>query len=176
TDINWWDTLRLRLRMKRLQLQRLHAQLAQLRAAQPVAARIATAIKAVEAQLQAAPVSADPDQVAAFATALVERRNDALTTPGPLLELLAQAIPAADDRTRLALCVARAGLVSHGLSLAGTHVRLNSAQLHNAARQRLGLSAPPADPSRRRVLLAAANAALDAVEPVAVDFGSILAE
>ena len=52
-------------------------------------------------------------------------------------------------------CVARAGLVSHGLSLAHTHVRLNSAQLHNVVRQRLGLADPPGEPAHRRALLSA---------------------
>ena len=52
-----------------------------------------------------------------------------------------------DDDARLALCTARAGLVSHGLALAHTHVRLNSTQIHNAVRQRLGIAdAPDADP------------------------------
>ena len=50
-----------------------------------------------------------------------------------------------------------------GWRLAHTHVRLNSAQIHNAARVRLGLAEPPADASRRRVLLAAMGDALDAV-------------
>ena len=74
------------------------------------------------------------------------------------------------------LAVARAGLASHGLSLAHTHVRLNAAQLHNAARVRLGLADPPADASRRRVLLAAIGEALDAVQAEPVDFGALMAE
>ena len=41
TDIGWWDTLRLRLEMKRLQLARLHAQVAALPATEALAARIA---------------------------------------------------------------------------------------------------------------------------------------
>ncbi len=75
-----------------------------------------------------------------------------------------------------ACCVARAGLLAHGLSLAHTHVRLNAAQLHNAVRLRLGLDDPPADPLAAARLLAAINAALDAVQPVPVDFGALLAE
>jgi phosphoenolpyruvate carboxylase len=47
TDIGWWDTLRLRLTMKRLQLERLAAQLAPLgEAAAPLAARAAAASEA----------------------------------------------------------------------------------------------------------------------------------
>ena len=86
-------------------------------------------------------------------------RDAALVTPEPVLRLLDEAIAAAPDPT--SLVVARAGLVSHGLALAHTHTRLNSSQIHNAARVRLGLADPPADASRRRVLLAAMGEALD---------------
>jgi phosphoenolpyruvate carboxylase len=176
TDIGWWDTLRLRLRMKRLQLLRLADQLAPIAEAAALSERVADAVAAVEAQIEAAPDKAEPDAVAAFAERLVGAREAALISPEPLLALFAQAIARTGGEARMALCVARAGLVSHGLSLAHTHVRLNSAQVHNAIRQRLGFAEPPADPSRRRVLLSAINAALDTVQPVLVDFGSVMAE
>lgn len=176
TDIGWWDTLRLRLEMKRLQLARLEAQLAVLPMATSLTARVALAREAVESQLALAPDAPDPPRAAAFAQALVHRRNDALLTPAPLLELFQAAIAAADDHSRLALCVARAGLISHGMALAHTHVRLNAAQVHNVVRQRLGTTDPPEDPAHRRALFAAINAALDTVQPVPVDFGALLAE
>jgi phosphoenolpyruvate carboxylase len=176
TDIGWWDTLRLRLEMKRLQLLRLQAQLAVLPAMTPLVARVAMAREAVEAQLALAPDAPDPPRVAAFAQAVVRRRLEALVTPDPLLELFQAAIEVADDHTRLALCVARAGLVSHGMALAHTHTRLNAAQIHNVVRQRLGIADPPEDPAHRRALFVAINAALDAVQPVPVDFGALLAE
>ncbi len=176
TDIGWWDTLRLRLEMKRMQLARLHAQVAPVPAGTKVAACIATALHAVEAQIAAAPAGAEPDATAAFAHALVERREAALTTPASLDALFREAIAAAPEDARMALAVARAGLRSHGLGLAHTHVRLNSSQIHNVVRQRLGLADPPDDPSRRRVLLGAINAALETVAPVPVDFGALLAE
>ncbi len=176
TDIGWWDTLRLRLRMKLLQLERLHAQVAPVAVAAGLADRIAVAIDAVQRQIAACPTGPDPDAVAAFAELLIGQRDAAIASPEPLLPLFAEAIAAAEDEARLALCVARAGLLGHGMSLAHTHVRLNSAQLHNAIRQRVGLADPPADKSRRRVLLAAINEALDRVQPVAVDFGAVMAE
>jgi phosphoenolpyruvate carboxylase len=176
TDIGWWDTLRLRLEMKRLQLVRLHAQLTALPAVAPLTARVALARQAVETQLSLVPDTPDPTRVAAFAQALVQRRSEAMVTPEPLAELFHAAIATADDHTRLALCVARAGLVSHGLSLAHTHVRLNAAQIHNVVRQRLGIADPPEDPAHRRALFVAINAALDTVQPMPVDFGALLAE
>ncbi len=173
TDIHWWDTLRLRLRMKRLQLERVQVQIEAL----PVAGTLVdNAIAAVDAQIAAVPASADPDAVAAFAAALVGRREAAMLTTNALDALLASAIAGAAPADRKRLAVIRGGLAAHGLSLAHTHFRLNSAQLHNAVRQRLGLADPPHDPARRRVLLTAINAALDEVTPVPVDFGGLLSE
>jgi len=175
-DINWWDTLRLRLRMKRLQLRRLREGVADFAKAGPLVARIDRALAAVDSQIEAAPASSDPDAVAGFAHALIEKRDDALVTTAPLMELFAQVIADSPPEEQLGLSVARAGLASHALSLAHTHVRLNAAQIHNAVRLRLGLEDPPADPFRRRVLLSAINNALENVTPVPVDFGGILAE
>jgi phosphoenolpyruvate carboxylase len=175
-DIHWWDTLRLRLRMKRLQLERLTEKLIPLPGTEALLARIATATGAVTEQIAACPTEANPPAVSRFAHALIGRRDDALLTPEPLMALFAEAIAKAGETARLALCVARAGLASHGLSLAHTHVRLNGTQLHNAIRQRLGFDDQPEDPASRRVLLSQINAALDTVKPVPIDFGALLVE
>lgn len=182
TDIGWQDTLRLRLRMKRLQLARLAAQLAALPEDCTAALRVRTAeaLEAVEAQLAACPPPGAPSGEAAqaFARALLERREAALTTPLPLLELFPAALAAAaDDRARLALCVARAGLAAHGLSLAHTHVRLNSTQLHNAVRLRFpALGGGPEDAAQRRALFSTINTVLDEARPEPVDTGGLMAE
>ncbi len=171
-DIFWWDTLRLRLRMKRLQLARLQGQVT----APELSATLTAAIAAVDAQLAVCPETAEPEGVAAFAQALVQRRDAAQPSARKLLAAFQVAIDAAPEAERLPLAVARAGLAGHGMSLAHTHVRLNSTQIHNVARQRLGLADAPEDLSRRRALLTAINQALDTVIPVAVDFGALLAE
>ena len=176
TDIGWLDTLRLRLEMKRLQLVRLHGQLSPLPGMGVLTDRVEAAIAAVDAQIEACPTLPDPTSAATFAHALVNRRDVALVTPAPLLELFPAAMEAASDPVRLALSVARAGLAGHGLALAHTHVRLNAAQIHNVVRQRLGIADPPEDPARRRTLFAAINAALDEVQPIPVDFGALLVE
>ena len=176
TDIGWWDTLRLRLEMKRLQLARVHAQLAALPGTEALTERVQAAIAAVDAQIEACPVAPDATRTAALAPALVERRDAALVTTAPLLALFPAVMATADDPVRLALAVARAGLAAHGLALAHTHVRLNAAQIHNVVRQRLGIADPPEDPARRRILFAAINAALDEVKPIPVDFGALLVE
>jgi phosphoenolpyruvate carboxylase len=178
TDISWWDTLRLRLTMKRLQLARLGGQLAPLGdCAAVLRQRVQAALDAVEAQLDAAPGGADPVQVQRFAKELIARREAALTHTDALVEQFAAALAnAPDEATRMALAVARAGLASHGLSLAHTHFRLNAAQLHNAMRQRLGVADAPEDMSRRRGLLAQMNQALADVTAQPLDFGALLGE
>ena len=175
TDIGWADMLRLRLRMKLLQYERLQRQLAPLPHTEALLARLDVAADSVQAQLDAA-TGTDPSAVAAFARVLVGGRDDAMHTTAPLLELFAPAIAAAEGDAQRALCVARAGLAAHGLSLAHIHVRLNAQQLHNVVRQRLGIADTAEDPSHRRALLVAINAALDTLEPVPVDFGGLLAE
>ena len=176
TDIGWWDTLHLRLEMKRLQLNRLHSQLAVLPGTEALTKPLQAAIDAVDAQISACPTGPDPAQAAAFAHALVDHREVSLVHPETLLTLFPVAMRDADDETRLALAVARAGLAGHGMALAHTHVRLNAAQVHNVIRQRLDIADPPEDPARRRILFAAINAALDEVRPVPVDFGALLVE
>ncbi|WP_376098330.1 phosphoenolpyruvate carboxylase [Roseomonas sp. CCTCC AB2023176] len=184
TDIGWQDSLRLRLRMKELALARLAAGMEALPdpVAAPLRARLATALDAVRAQVAACPPPSigpgmpDAGAARAFAQALIGRREEAMTTPAPLLPLFEAAIAAAEDeRARLVLAVARAGLVAHGLSLAHTHVRLNATQLHNAVRLRVPALAPD-DPARRRALFTAINAALDEVRAEPVDFGGLLTE
>jgi phosphoenolpyruvate carboxylase len=176
TDIGWWDTLRLRLEMKRLQLARLHAQVSAVPSGEALRERIAQAREAVDRQIEVCPDQPEPPKVAAFAHALIGDRDAALTSPAALLPMFQAAIARADDHGKLALTVARAGLISHGMALAHTHTRLNSSQIHNVVRQRLGLADAPEDPSRRRALFAAINAALDTVKPEPVDFGALIIE
>jgi phosphoenolpyruvate carboxylase len=175
TDIGFGDMLYFRLRMKALALARLAGRL-------PLGAladRVAQALATVEEQIALCPrgVAPEPQAVAAFAARLVGGREAALTDAAELHPLFEAAIAAEADATRRrALVVARAGLAGHGLGLATTHVRLNATQLGNALRAAVGIGAPISDRAQRRGMLAAVNAALDRVTPIAVDFGAILAE
>ncbi len=178
TDIGWQDTLRLRLRMKGLQLARLVDRLEPLGAcAAPVCARARAAAEEVAAQIATIPATPTAEAVQAMALRMIEGREAALTHPESLLALFPAAIDAAPDAAaRQALAVQRAGLAAHGLALAHTHVRLNATQVHNALRQRLGITAAPDDRAARRGLLAQVNAALAEVTPLPVDYGALLAE
>src|SRR6202042_2468344 len=71
TDIGWWDTLRLRLEMKRLQLARLHAQVSAVPSGEALRERIAQARDAVDRQIEVCPDQPEPPKVAAFAHALI---------------------------------------------------------------------------------------------------------
>ncbi|QVN23818.1 phosphoenolpyruvate carboxylase [Burkholderia pyrrocinia] len=176
TDIGWWDTLRFRLRIKRLQLARIHRQASAVDSARQLTERVAKALDVLDHQIAACPDGADARQTSRFAQALVAHRDDALVDPETLDELYRDAIADAPDSDQLALAVSRAGLASHGLALAHTHFRLNAAQLHNAARQRLNIADSVDAPLHRRAMLAAINAELDKVRPLPVDFGALLAE
>ena len=173
TDIGWCDSLRFRLRMKRLGLARL---LTQVSGAGTLEARVQEALETVASQLALAPDRPDPASVEPFARTLVDGRDRAMLSPEALLPLFAAAIADAPAQDRRRLCIARAGIMAHGLSIAHAHVRLNAAQVHNAARLRLGLADPPDDRSRRRTLLAAIDEALGATRPQPVDFGALVAE
>ncbi len=173
TDIGWWDSLRFRLRMKRQGLARLHTQV---EGTGTLELRVREALETVDAQLALAPQGPTPEAVEPFARALISGRDRAMLSPEPLLPLFATAIAdaAPDDRRRL--CIARAGIMGHGLSIGHAHVRLNAAQLHNAARLRLGVADPPDDRSRRRTLLGAIDEALGSTVAQPVDFGALIAE
>ena len=176
TDIDWYDTLRMRLRMKHLQLRRLHTQIAAIDGAAELAERLAVATATVDSQLDACPTGPDADRVARFAAILIDERANALIHPDDLEPFFTQLFDTLPAESQLPLAVARAGLRSHGLGLAHSHTRLNATQIHNVARQRLGITDSPEDVSRRRSLLARINEALDTVEPMPVDFGALLSE
>ncbi|NVN39219.1 phosphoenolpyruvate carboxylase, partial [Ameyamaea chiangmaiensis] len=176
TDIHWWDTLRMRLRMKLMHLERLLAQIGDRHGIDHLRSQIESAITAVRTQIDACPDRADPTAVAAFAATLIDLRDQAIPSVDCLRSAFGTAIEAAEDSAKMGLLVARAGFVAHGMAAAHTHVRLNATQLHNVARQRLAITDNPADQSRRRGLLSAINAALDEVAPVPVDFGMLLGE
>ncbi|AQS87085.1 phosphoenolpyruvate carboxylase [Neoasaia chiangmaiensis NBRC 101099] len=179
SDITWWDTLRIRLSLKRLQFERLHTQLSPiLRPDSSLLTRLTRAIEAVSRQEDACPDQHHHDisRVVAFAKAMIADRTAAISDATELLPLFEEAIAETDHAQRIDLLTARAGFLAHGLSVAHVHTRLNAVQIYNVARQRLGIEDDPAIPSRRRVVLSQINEALDNLTPVAVDFGALMIE
>lgn len=178
TDIGWWDTLRLRLKMKLFQLQRLRQQIVDSGVeASTLMSRLSRACYTVEAQIAACPKSADADATVEFATLIVDHKEDAILDPAVLGDALQDAIDTATSpEAALSVAVARAGFFAHGMSASHSHTRLNATQLHNVIRQRLRFTDDPADPAHRRALLAHINEALENVSAVPVDFGALLVE
>ncbi|HUA33646.1 MAG TPA: phosphoenolpyruvate carboxylase [Candidatus Binataceae bacterium] len=120
----------------------------------------------------------EPHRMAEFSRAMVAGRADALVDITPLIELVDSALDRADadDDLRIDLLVLRAALANHGPGLAHVHVRLNTSQLHNAIRRRVGLETDPNDPSNRRSYFNAINDLLGSVRPVTISFASLMIE
>jgi phosphoenolpyruvate carboxylase len=187
TDITWLATLTKRLVLKREHLARLLRQVTTLTVGtqgalsttlQLLESVLALALKHVDDQLEAA--DADPDdldRIRLFARRMVENSSLALTDSGRLRTLLNQAISQADDDgLKIELAVIASSLVTHGLGLAHTHVRINATHLHNAVRLAVGLETHPTDPTRRRTYLHAMNELIAHAKPVTVNFGLLAAE
>jgi phosphoenolpyruvate carboxylase len=119
----------------------------------------------------------DPSKTAVFARAMAAGRERALIETAPIVTLIDAALESvASDEQREDLLVVRASLKTHGLGLAHIHVRLNSSQLHNAARRLVGLETEPNDPANRRSYFNTINDLLGRVQPLAISFGSLMEE
>ncbi|MXV44615.1 phosphoenolpyruvate carboxylase [Saccharibacter sp. 17.LH.SD] len=182
-DIGWWDTIRIRLGLKIAQLHRLNDGLNTLGLQNTaLGQRVATAITATTEQFDACPRSQKPgkqpapEAIATFARDLIARHDAALLDAHSLQPLFDEAARNLSPEHAEQLDVIRTGFVTHGLSLAHIHTRLNAAQIYNVARTRLGLTDDPTLPFHRQALLTHIDAAMDELEPLAVDFGALLVE
>ncbi|MBX6321375.1 MAG: phosphoenolpyruvate carboxylase [Rhodospirillaceae bacterium] len=117
------------------------------------------------------------EEVRAVSRRMYEELPQRLIETGHILELVEHAVGLVRDPAgKRALCILRAEIANFGLGMAHTHVRLNATQVHNAIRKTIGMETAPDDPSRRRSYVAAVTQLIAAVEPVQVNFGSVLAE
>lgn len=176
TDVTWLISVGKRLSLKLHGIARLRTLLDGI--APDATALLDAAAGVVERQaalLDAA--TADPAQLPAFARAMVEGRGPALVDLAPLSAALDRALAdAPDDDARETLLAARAAVDTQGLSLAHIHVRLNAAALHTAVRDAVGLETKPGDPANRRTYFGKINDLIEAAEPQAINFGSLLEE
>ncbi|NBC95350.1 MAG: phosphoenolpyruvate carboxylase [Deinococcus-Thermus bacterium] len=133
-----------------------------------------------------------PDRLARTARRMWDGMEMRLTDAGALIDMAGRAIArvaearpteakakkkaAEADRLIRRLSVLRAELANLGLGMAHTHLRVNAAQVHNAIRQSIGLVSTPGDPRYRQSYLDTVNQLLEEVEPVRINFGSVLAE
>ena len=117
----------------------------------------------------------DPVKVAVFSKAVTENLETRLIDFGWVIERLSQEI---DKGTEFgtSLATLRAEMSNFGLAFAHTHVRLNANQISNAVRHETSLSSSPEDPANRRRYLRNISMLLKDVEPVTINFGSIMRE
>ena len=187
TDITWLATLTKRLMLKREHLERLARRVTEL--IEGTQGQVSTTLQLLESVLtlaakqvddQLAAASFDPADAAAatpFDQRLQDSRAQALTDTGRLRTLLAQAMgQARDDALKIELGVLLASLVTHGLGLAHTHVRINATHLHNAVRLAVGLETHPTDPTRRRTYVNAINELIGKAKPQKVTFEILAGE
>ncbi len=205
SDIRWTDILHKRLTVQAGQLQHYLDTVRALRTAattEPhLPAALGDTLELMESRLALA-LSQIGDEQAVFAAVspgedsrdrirrlsrrMFEGRTLRLTEAGTLTAIIDRALChldglAADDGDPGAaiahgLCVLRTELSVHGLGLAHSHVRINATQVHNAIRKAVGLTADPNDPRYRQSYLDRISALLDTVEPVRINFGSLLEE
>ncbi|MCW8914948.1 MAG: phosphoenolpyruvate carboxylase [Magnetovibrio sp.] len=174
-DIGWSDTLSMRLDVERLALQSYVDNLQGL-GADAAVTMLQNAIKTLDADL--ARLDLDPesiDQVGAFSRALADSLETRLVSIAQVTEHLTIAIDLGGDNVS-ELAVLRAEMANFGLAFAHTHMRINATQLTNAIRNEIDITTMPEDPAnRRRYLVEIANL-LNTVEPVTVNFGTIMNE
>ncbi len=177
SDVTWAVSFGKRLQLKKIALERYLA-LAEPVGVPTVSGLIARALALVSGQAEAlATLNQEPAAVAALSRQLNAERADSLVDPAPLLAAIDAALAeAATDDARETLIVLGASLRTQGVCLAHIHVRLNSAQLHNAIRREVGLETSPSDPAYRRTYIQAANALIASCTPVQAGFRSLLRE
>lgn len=137
TDISWSTSIRFRLSEK---AQRLASYAAMLEEAAPdhakqlsFAAEHATRMATIFAEDLTA-----PDDLSRAADALTADHPHKLISLAPMIAELEQLAVDSDDETATTLLVASGAMRADGLGMGWVHFRVNSSQLHNAIRQRLG--------------------------------------
>lgn len=193
SDIPWTATFAKRLKVQVLQLERYRQACQTLRATVAASSGVGDLLELLDARLALATKQAEDEmaifadgaagtvpwraQLAKAARAMHAGRDSRLVDAGQLLDLIERALRASDEPmlTR-ELCILRAEITTHGLGLAHTHTRLNARQLHNAIRKTVGMDHAPDDPSHRLSYLNDISALIDEVQPVRINFGSLLFE
>jgi phosphoenolpyruvate carboxylase len=173
-DIRWFNTLEARLDLAARQLRRYRD------AAGPgddPEGLLATACEQTEAIATALrDTDGNAETLAPILRVLAESADKRFADPSRLLESLDAAIETASNADALDLAVLRANAANFGIGSAHIHVRLNAAQIHNAVRHDIDFDGDPNQPGQRRRNLAELDARFASIEPMSVNFGSIITE
>ena len=193
SDIGWSNAFERRLESSAAQLREVSAWIADLTARARgedlkltldlAASRVARSLGNAESENEAL-VGFDPASPAAAAPfKRVARRMDEvkggrMDSAEPLIMLLDRALRLASDDASLTrdLIVLRAELANFGLGTSHIHARINATQLHNSIRKAVNLDVSPDDPRHRQSYLAKITELITNVEPVTINFGSLIAE
>ena len=181
-DIGWAVTLKKRMIVEKLALDGYLDALAGTSGLEDVQDRLRASAAMLDGDLGR--LDADPDDavaVAAFSRALVESLETRLIDLGWVIGRLGEEIDESLENDKggeaaAGLAVLRAEMANFGLAFAHTHVRLNATQIANAIRHDISLTSSPEDPANRRRYLRNITTLLEDVEPVAINFGSIMRE
>ncbi len=178
-DIRWSDTLAMRMDVEKLALETYLESLEDLGETPQIAAAkdlIRRTVEMLSADLERLSLDADDTaEVGCFSRALVENLSGRLINVGTVTDLLSEAIEAGGDDAS-ALAVLRCEMANFGLAFAHTHMRINATQLTNAIRGDIDMTTLPEDPANRRRYLVEVARLLENVEPVSINFGTIMNE
>ncbi len=196
-DIGWWQTFQKRLIVQAAQLRHHAAAVSDMietharaprdedlrRTLELVESRLVLTLRQVEDEIAGFAAASDDhdgdetDRIKALSSRMYAHLPQRVVDTGEVIDLINRAIgQMRTDEGARDLCVLRAEVANQGLGLAGTHVRLNASQLHNAVRKQIGMDSAPDDPTSRNRYLVAINGLIDEVEPVSINFGSLIAE
>ena len=176
SDIGWSVTIKQRMIVAKLALEDYLNALIELAVLDEVQDRLRVSIKMLNDDLKRLDFNPkDPIAVAAFSKILVESLETRLVDLGWIIERLTQKINHGGE-VATSLAVLRAEMANFGIAIAHTHVRLNANQISNAVRHETSLTSSPEDPANRRRYLKNISALLEGVEPVQINFGSIMGE
>ena len=187
SDIGWSDSLNARMYLEKLALEDYLKNITELSSSPAIDAGSTENINQISKILKSQitllasdmeRLKADPnnvDEVGIFSRALVESTEQRLVSLASVVDILG--IEAEKRSTASTMfAVLRAEMANFGLAFAQTHVRINATQLTNAIRHEIGPITSPEDPANRRTYLRAVSELLDGVQPVTVNFGSIMRE
>jgi phosphoenolpyruvate carboxylase len=193
SDIGWSNAFERRLESSGAQLREVAAWIADLTARAQgedlkltldlAASRVARSLGNAESENEAL-VGFDagsPAAAAAFKRAarrMDEVKGSRMDSAEPLIALLDRAMRLASDDVALTrdLIVLRAELANFGLGTSHVHARINATQLHNSIRKAVDLETTPDDPRHRQSYIARITDLITNVEPVTINFGSLIAE
>lgn len=187
SDIMWSDTFLARLHVEQVALQDYLESLAEIASGGGLTVSSSEALDTVRATINAqlalmkedvGRLQADPENIKSvgeFSRALADGVDQRLVSLSAIVEQLGVEIEASPEAA-CALAVLRAEMANLGLAFAQTHMRINATQLTNAMRHEIGPITSPEDPANRRRYVRAVSDLLDNVEPVSINFGSIVRE